>query len=128
MLRGLRRRLRGRVFSRGRGVSFKTEAGKQGALERFSRVDTVGEVPYHLRRAIKVKGEGVGIITNPLFNKGSAFRHGERDRLGIRGLLPSRQLTMDEQVDRACLQLEQEETPMRKNIYLRDLQVRAKRR
>ena len=96
----------------------------KGDEARFSRADTVGDVPYHLRRAIKVKGEGVGIITNPLFNKGSAFRHGERDRLGIRGLLPSRQLTMDEQIGRVHRQLEQEDTPMRKNVYLRELQDR----
>ena len=47
-----------------------------------------------MRTALKVKAEGANILHNPLFNKGSAFRHGERDRLGIRGLLPSRAMTM----------------------------------
>ena len=45
-------------------------------------------VPYHLRPALKVKVEGKGILMDPAYNKGAAFPLGERDRLGIRGLLP----------------------------------------
>ena len=47
-------------------------------------------VPYHLRPALKVKVEGKGILMDPAYNKGAAFPLGERDRLGIRGLLPPR--------------------------------------
>jgi len=31
--------------------------------------------------------DGKGIITEPAYNKGMGFTHGERDRLGIRGLV-----------------------------------------
>jgi hypothetical protein len=39
---------------------------------------------------LKVSDKGSDILTNPLFNKGVAFKSGERDRLGVRGLLPPR--------------------------------------
>ena len=71
--------------------------------------------PYHLRRPLKIKNEaGRQLLTDPLFNKGTAFTFGERDRLGIRGLLPSRQLTMEQQAHAVMETLEKEDTPMRK--------------
>lgn len=103
--------------------------GAGGESDRFSfptkfrrHVDAHGDLPYHLRRAIKVKAEGADIIHNPLFNKGAAWRYGERDRLGIRGLLPPRGMPMEDQIRRVHIQLAQEDTPIRKNRYLRDLQ------
>jgi malate dehydrogenase (oxaloacetate-decarboxylating)(NADP+) len=81
-------------------------------------------VKYALRRALKVRKEGREIVTDPLFNKGTAFRHGERDRLGLRGLLPPRRLTMQSQVGRIEQALAREDTPMRKNIMLRELHDR----
>lgn len=51
-------------------------------------------------------------------------RRGERDRLGIRGLLPSRVLEMDAQISRVMGHLEREESPIRKYLYLRDLHDR----
>jgi hypothetical protein len=71
--------------------------------------------PYHLRRPLKIKNEaGRQLLTDPLFNKGTAFTFGERDRLGIRGLLPSRQLTMEQQAHAVMETLAKEDTPMRK--------------
>ena len=81
-------------------------------------------VKYALRRALKVRKEGREIVTDPLFNKGTAFRHGERDRLCLRGLLPPRRLTMQSQVGRIEQALAREDTPMRKNIMLRELHDR----
>eukprot|EP00038_Savillea_parva_P001424 m.103828 g.103828 ORF g.103828 m.103828 type:complete len:654 (+) comp10498_c0_seq1:48-2009(+) len=89
-----------------------------------SFTETHGSRPYHLRKTIRVKTQGKGILTNPLYNKGSAFMHGERDRLGIRGLLPSRMLEMEAQIERVMGHLELEESPIRKYIYLRDLHDR----
>ena len=43
---------------------------------------------------------GVEWLNNPVFNKGTAFTEGERDALGLRGLLPPHVQTMDEQVQR----------------------------
>ena len=49
---------------------------------------TVG--PYRLRRPLKIplSHRGMEVIQDPLYNKGTAFEPAERDRLGLRGLLP----------------------------------------
>eukprot|EP00938_MAST-03A_sp_MAST-3A-sp1_P002877 g2877.t1 len=78
-------------------------------------------VPYHLRPALKVKVEGKGILMDPAYNKGAAFPLGERDRLGIRGLLPPRRVSMEDQIRLATFQLQQEESDIRKHGYLREL-------
>jgi hypothetical protein len=44
---------------------------------------------------------GYGIIQNPLYNKGTAFSYPERDRLGLRGLLPPRRISMPLQMRQA---------------------------
>ncbi|MDY7109763.1 MAG: NAD-dependent malic enzyme [Planctomycetota bacterium] len=49
-------------------------------------------------RAVRVPYRGSHLIREPLFNKGSAFTDDERDRLGLRGLLPPTQLAIEEQV------------------------------
>lgn len=40
---------------------------------------------------------------DPLYNKGTGFEHGERDRLNIRGLLPPRHLDFQTQIARVRL-------------------------
>jgi len=42
---------------------------------------------------------------DPLYNKGTGFEHGERDRLNIRGLLPPRHLDFQTQISRVRLWL-----------------------
>lgn len=44
-----------------------------------------------------VRKKGKNLLSDPLFNKGLGFPMTERDRLGIRGLVPPSTLTMDEQ-------------------------------
>jgi hypothetical protein len=44
-----------------------------------------------------VRKKGHDVIADPLFNKGTAFPHAERERLGLRGLLPPRILSLEEQ-------------------------------
>ena len=44
-----------------------------------------------------VRKKGADVIKDPLFNKGTAFPAAERERLGIRGLLPPRILSIEEQ-------------------------------
>ena len=39
-------------------------------------------------RAEIVHKKGFNLISDPLYNKGLAFPHTERDRLAIRGLVP----------------------------------------
>jgi len=44
-----------------------------------------------------VKKNGKNLLSDPIYNKGLAFPPAERDRLGIRGLIPTSQLAMEEQ-------------------------------
>jgi hypothetical protein len=64
---------------------------------------------------------GVEILHDPLWNKGTAFTMEERDRLGLRGLLPPQVRTIEEQVARIQNHLAKEPTPEDKNMYLQDL-------
>jgi len=43
---------------------------------------------------------GTALLTNSLLNKGTAFTERERDALGLRGLLPPRVFTLEQQVAR----------------------------
>ena len=47
---------------------------------------------------LRVKSRGKNILTDPLWNKGMAHDASERERLGLRGLLPPRIISMDMQV------------------------------
>jgi malic enzyme len=49
-------------------------------------------------RAAAVRERGVALLEQPLLNKDAAFTEAERDALGLRGLLPSRVMTIEEQV------------------------------
>ncbi len=49
-------------------------------------------------RAAVVRERGVSLLEQPLLNKDAAFTEAERDALGLRGLLPSRVMTIEEQV------------------------------
>jgi len=41
---------------------------------------------------------GTNLLHDPLWNKGTAHSVSERERLGLRGLLPPREMTMQQQV------------------------------
>jgi malate dehydrogenase (oxaloacetate-decarboxylating)(NADP+) len=51
------------------------------------------QIPLHGKR-------GVELLHDPVLNKGTAFTEAERDRLGLRGLLPPRASTQEIQVAR----------------------------
>ena len=59
---------------------------------------------------------GVNLLRNPWFNKSSAFTEEERDELGLRGLLPPRVSTFDEQVTRLKGIIDTYEKPINKYI------------
>jgi hypothetical protein len=73
---------------------------------------------------IRITIRGVEILHSPLFNKGTAFKNGERDRLRIRGMLPSRIMNIHMQKERFLIALRAEESNIRKNILLEDLHDR----
>ena len=61
---------------------------------------------------------------NGLLNKGTAFSDAERDSLGMRGLLPARVFTLEQQVKRALRNLRAKESDLDKYIFLHALQNR----
>ena len=67
---------------------------------------------------------GAALLTNSLLNKGTAFTERERDAFGLRGLLPARVFTLEQQVARALGNLRRKETPLEKYIFLTTLQNR----
>lgn len=67
---------------------------------------------------------GAALLTDPLLNKGTAFTERERDALGLRGLLPPRVFTLDEQVQRSLASLRSKPDDLEKYIYLTNLQNR----
>ncbi len=66
--------------------------------------------------------KGVELLTNPLFNKGTAFTAEERSELGLWGLLPPHIDTIDGQIERAYQAFEMEPTDLERHIFLRNLQ------
>nr|CCA25004.1 NADdependent malic enzyme putative [Albugo laibachii Nc14] len=73
---------------------------------------------------IKVGKHGIEIVHDPLYNKGTGFNLVERDRLGLRGLVPPRLLCMDTQLKKVYELLHAESDPLRKSLFLSDLQNR----
>lgn len=67
---------------------------------------------------------GAALLANSLLNKGTAFTERERDALGLRGLLPPRVFTLEEQVRRVLGNLRRKDSPLEKFIFLTTLQNR----
>ena len=64
------------------------------------------------------------MLSDPLLNKGTAFTERERDVLGLRGLLPPRVFTLEEQVQRSLNAVRRKQDAIEKYIYLVNLQNR----
>ncbi|HSN20292.1 MAG TPA: NAD-dependent malic enzyme, partial [Usitatibacter sp.] len=67
---------------------------------------------------------GFDILRDPLLNKGTAFTEAEREALGLRGLLPARVSTLDEQVARVLENVRRLADPLEKHIALNALHDR----
>lgn len=65
---------------------------------------------------------GSSLISNALFNKGNAFSEKERQEFNLRGLIPARIETIEEQVRRVTYQLEQFDNDVARYVFLRNLQ------
>jgi len=70
------------------------------------------------------KPRGVAVLRDPLRNKGTAFTVRERDRLGLRGLLPPHVHTQREQAERFLLTLRRKTDDLDKYIELNALRDR----
>lgn len=64
------------------------------------------------------------ILHDPLWNKSMAFTIAERDRLGLRGLLPPSVRSIESQVERVMVHLRKQPDDVAKNLYLQDLHNR----
>ena len=67
---------------------------------------------------------GVNLLNSSLLNKGTAYTERERDALGLRGLLPPRVFTIEEQVARAVGNFRRKTNDLEKYIFLTTLQAR----
>lgn len=66
----------------------------------------------------------IDLLRDPARNKSTAFTEAERDALGIRGLLPARVFTQDEQLDRVIGNYRLQNTDLGRYVFLRALQDR----
>jgi malate dehydrogenase (oxaloacetate-decarboxylating)(NADP+) len=67
---------------------------------------------------------GMTLLRDPLLNKGTAFSASERDKYGLRGLLPPCVLTMQTQADRVLTNLRTLPTDLEKYVALNALHDR----
>jgi malate dehydrogenase (oxaloacetate-decarboxylating)(NADP+) len=67
---------------------------------------------------------GHALLTDSLLNKGTAFTERERDTMGLRGLLPPRVFTIEEQLHRTYGNFRRKPDALEKYIFLTTLQNR----
>jgi hypothetical protein len=75
-------------------------------------------------RPLNTHKTGIDILHDPLWNKSLAFDMSERDRLGLRGLLPPAVRTKESQVKRTIEHIRRLPDDISKNLYLQDLHNR----
>jgi malate dehydrogenase (oxaloacetate-decarboxylating)(NADP+) len=89
---------------------------------------TAEKFPKHCNplypKPLKTKQNGMDLIHNALWNKGMSFSYTERDRLGLRGLVPPVIRSIEVQVERCLSHINGIEGDINKNLYLQDLQNR----
>jgi malic enzyme len=83
------------------------------------------EHPWPLQAGtLEIAKSGIDLVRDPLLNKGTAFTTEERERLRLNGLLPSYQVSMDNQARRIEDALGQAAAPFAKYLELSALQDR----
>jgi malate dehydrogenase (oxaloacetate-decarboxylating) len=85
---------------------------------------TLSPLPVSPLRRVEPKLTGLPLLNDPRLNRDTAFTPGERQALGLVGLLPSAVTTLDEQTKRAYAQYQQQPTDLAKNVFLTALQDR----
>lgn len=79
---------------------------------------------YEYRTPEFTDRKGIGVVRDSWNNKGTGFSSAERDRLGIRGLVPPRQLPLDVQAEKIMHMVDSITDPLDKASFLSDLQDR----
>jgi hypothetical protein len=95
----------------------------RAVIKPSSTVRTLANEVKH-PRPLNTHKRGIDILHDPLWNKSLAFSYSERDRLGLRGLLPPIVRTIEGQVNRVLTHLRSYPDPISKNLYLQDLHNR----
>ncbi|HEX6107256.1 MAG TPA: NAD-dependent malic enzyme [Gemmatimonadales bacterium] len=67
---------------------------------------------------------GIRLLQDPRHNKGTAFTEAERDALGIRGLLPPRVFTLEEQLERVMENFRAKDSAIERYVFMVALQDR----
>ena len=75
-------------------------------------------------KAISTRKAGVWLLQNPSTNQGTAFERDERDELRVRGMVPYRVTTLEEQETAAIAQIRAKSTPLEQYIGLASLHDR----
>lgn len=65
---------------------------------------------------------GLGLLSTPIFNKGTAFTEEERDEFSLHGLLPPQIGTLDQQVARRLKAFRALPDDFARYTFMRDLQ------
>ncbi len=78
----------------------------------------------HSGHVYRTSLRGAELLGQPLLNKGTAFTHEEREKLGLLGLLPPSVATLEEQLARTYEAFRASGSDIAKHIYLRALQDR----
>jgi malate dehydrogenase (oxaloacetate-decarboxylating) len=76
---------------------------------------------YGERGLLRTARTGWELLSDPLFNKGTAFTEAERDAFGLHGLLPLHIGTLDEQVSRRITVLRRFASDLERYAFLREL-------
>ncbi|GGJ81796.1 NAD-dependent malic enzyme [Deinococcus aquiradiocola] len=78
----------------------------------------------HDRRYLEVNVTGFSLLHIPLLNKSTGFSAEERKLLGLQGLVPPHQSTLEEQKERTYRRYLQQSSDLERHVYLRSLQDR----
>lgn len=102
----------------------KTRDISQTALRlNVACMSTKGSKPASIK-PLNTKQHGIDILQNPLWNKALAFSPSERDRLGIRGLIPPGHRSITDQVERTLTKLRELPDNPSRNLFLQELHNR----
>lgn len=80
--------------------------------------------PAHLGTPDASSPFGISLLRDPTLNKGTAFTEEEREALGLRGLLPPRVHTQEEQMRRVLGNFHRKPSDLERYIFMIALQDR----
>ena len=89
----------------------------------------VVDAPYELGPAsegypVRIRARGRSVLSNAMLNRGTAFTHDERRALGLTGLVPCAESTLDGQVRRVYAQYRRQPDDLARNVFLANMRHR----